>query len=178
MTIPGKALRFTPDAAFLAEYMKNNPMGQRQGQGGTGRPVGTEGTAGAGTGTGTGTGTNTITAPSGTGGNAAAGTGQPNANQSQRPDRAAGQGNTGDFQGVGQTGKKPVIVWVKSGDKIHRTRIVTGAIDGSNVEIKWGLKEGDEVILSMNLAGKATTTTAAAPTTSPFMPTRPGGRGR
>jgi HlyD family secretion protein len=174
MTIPGKALRFTPDAAFLAEYMKNNPVGQRQGQGGTGRPAGTEGTAGAGTGT------TTVTAPSGTAGNASAGTSQPNANQSQRPDRAAGQGNTGDFQGGGQAGKKPVIVWVKSGDKIHRTRIVTGAIDGSNAEVKWGLKEGDEVILSMNLAGKSSTTTAAAPTTSPFMPTRApaGGRGR
>jgi HlyD family secretion protein len=187
MTIPGKALRFTPDAAFLAEYMKNNPMGQRQGQGGTGRPAGTEGTAGTGTGTGTttattpsGTGTTTSTTPSGTGGNTATGTGQPNTNQGQRPDRAAGQGNTGDFQGGGQTGKKPVIVWVKTGDKVHRTRIVTGAIDGSNVEIKWGLKEGDEVILSMSLAGKATTTTAAATTTSPFMPTRApqGGRGR
>jgi HlyD family secretion protein len=174
MTIPGKALRFTPDATFLAEYMKNNPMGQRQG--GTGRPAGTEGTAG----TGTGTGTTTAAAPSGTGGNAAAGTGQPNANQNQRPDRAAGQGNPGDFQGGGQTGKKPVIVWVKTGDKVHRTRVVTGAIDGSNAEVKWGLKEGDEVILSMSLAGKASTTTAAAPTTSPFMPTRPpsGGRGR
>ncbi len=30
LTVPGKALRFTPDAAFLAEYMKNNPYGQRQ----------------------------------------------------------------------------------------------------------------------------------------------------
>lgn len=173
MTIPGKALRFTPDAAYLAEYLKNNPAGQRQGQGGAGRPAGTEGT------TGTGTGTTTATTP-GTGGNAAAGTGQANTNQSQRPDRAAGQGNPGDFQGGGQAGKKPVVVWVKTGDKVHRTRIVTGAIDGSNVEIKWGLKEGDEVILSMNLAGKASTTTAAATTTSPFMPTRPaqGGRGR
>ena len=60
---------------------------------------------------------------------------------------------------------------------IHRTRITTGAIDGTNAEIKTGLKEGDEVILSMSLASKATTT-AAATTTSPFMPTRPGGRGR
>jgi HlyD family secretion protein len=180
MTIPGKALRFTPDAAYLAEYMKNNPAGQRQGQGGTGRPGGTEGTAGTATGTGTTTATTTATTPSGTGGNTATGTGQPNSNQTQRPDRAAGQGSTSDFQGGGQTGKKPVIVWVKTGDKVHRTRIVTGAIDGSNVEIKWGLKEGDEVILSMNLAGKTSTTTAAAPTTSPFMPTRApaGGRGR
>jgi HlyD family secretion protein len=174
MTIPGKALRFTPDAAFLAEYMKNNPMGQRHGQGETGRSGGVEGT----TVTGTGTATTMTTPPSGSGGNAVAKTGQLNTNQGQRSDRAAGQWNSGDFQGGGQSGKKPVIVWVKSGDKIHRTRIVTGAIDGSNAEVKWGLKEGDEVILSMNLAGKATATTAAAPTTSPFMPTRPGGRGR
>ena len=31
--IPAKALRFTPDAAFLAEYTKNNPPVQRQGAG-------------------------------------------------------------------------------------------------------------------------------------------------
>jgi hypothetical protein len=76
----------------------------------------------------------------------------------------------------GQAGKKPVVVWVKTGDKVHRTRVVTGAIDGTNAEIKSGLNEGDEVILSMAVAGKSSSsTTAAAPTTtSPFMPTRPG----
>jgi HlyD family secretion protein len=68
------------------------------------------------------------------------------------------------------------VVWVKTGDKVHRTRVVTGAIDGSNAEIKSGLKEGDEIILSMNLAGKTTTAAAPAANTSPFMPTRPGGR--
>jgi HlyD family secretion protein len=144
LIVPGKALRFTPDAAFLAEYMKNNPMGQRQGTGGAGRPAGT---------------------------GAAAGTGG-------APVTAAGQPNPGGAGG--QAGKKPVIVWVKEGDKVRRVRVATGAIDGSNAEIKFGLKEGDEVILSMTLGGKSSTTTAAAPqqTTSPFMPTRPGGRGR
>jgi HlyD family secretion protein len=145
LIVPGKALRFTPDAAFLAEYMKNNPMGQRQGTGGAGRPAGT---------------------------GAAAGTGG-------APVTAAGQPNPGGAGG--QAGKKPVIVWVKEGDKVRRVRVATGAIDGSNAEIKFGLKEGDEVILSMTLGGKSSTTTAAAApqqTTSPFMPTRPGGRGR
>ena len=33
LIVPGKALRFTPDAAYLAEYMKNNPAGQRTGAG-------------------------------------------------------------------------------------------------------------------------------------------------
>jgi len=74
-----------------------------------------------------------------------------------------------------QQNKKPVIVWVKSGDLIRRTRVATGAIDGTNSEIKWGLKEGDEVILSMSLPGKTGTssTTATAATASPFMPQRP-----
>jgi HlyD family secretion protein len=160
MIIPGKALRFTPDAAFLSEYMKNNPMGQRQGTGGAGRQAGTGGTAG----------------PAGTGGTAgtdvAGGT----------PGTAANQPNPGGFQAGGQTGKKPVIIWVKDGEKVRRVRVVTGAIDGTNAEIKSGLKEGDEVILSMTLASKSTTTTAAATptTTNPFMPQRPpqGTRGR
>jgi HlyD family secretion protein len=151
LIIPGKALRFTPDAAFLAEYMKNNPIGQRQGTGGAGRPAGTNGTPGT---------PGTV----GTGGNTGT---------------TAGQPNTGGFQAGGQTGKKPVIVWVKEGEKVRRTRVGTGAIDGSNAEIKFGLKEGDEVILSMSLASKATAAATPAATTSPFMPTRPaGGRGR
>jgi HlyD family secretion protein len=142
LIIPGKALRFTPDATWLAEYMKNNPLPQRQGAGGSG--------------------------------------GQGATNQRPQGTGASVQTNPGEFQSGGaQGGKKPVIMWVKNGDKIHRTRVTTGAIDGSNAEIKLGLKEGDEVILSMSLPGKTGTTAAAAPaTTSPFMPTRPGGRGR
>lgn len=123
LMVPGKALRFTPDATWLTDYTKNNPIPQRQGQG-AGAPAGAGGT-----------------------------------------ERAGGA----------QGGKKPVVVWVKTGDKVHRTRIATGAIDGSNAEIKFGLKEGDEVILSMTAAGK-TKTPSTPTTTSPFMPTRPGGR--
>jgi len=191
LTVPGKALRFTPDAAYLAEYMKNNPAGQRQGPGGTrqpggtsgqqgtGRAGGTEGTGAAG-GTGRTEGTGAAGGTEGTGRPAqgtGAGTNQPNGSQNQRTDRPAGQSGAGEFQAGGQQGKKPVIVWVKSEDKIHRIRIGTGAIDGTNAEVKWGLKEGDEVILSMNLTGKSTSA-APATATSPFMPTRPGGRGR
>ena len=171
LIVPGKALRFTPDAAYLAEYMKNNPFPQRQGTGGTGRPAEAGSNAGAGGNSGTG----------GTGATGTAGTNQQGSAQYQRPQGAAGQAGQGDYQAGGQSGKRPVIVWVKNEDKVRRTRVVTGAIDGTNAEIKFGLKEGDEVILSMTLAGKSTTTAAAtSTTTSPFMPTRPpqGTRGR
>jgi HlyD family secretion protein len=157
LTIPGKALRFTPDPAFLAEYMKNNPMGPRQAGAGGGQAY-AGGQAGAGSQQGQGAG------------------GQTDQGQRQRMgSESGGPAGAGGFGG-GQTGKKPVVVWVKTGDKVHRTRIVTGAIDGTNAEVKSGLNEGDEVILSMALTGKSSSsTTAAAPTTtSPFMPTRPG----
>lgn len=147
LTIPGKALRFTPDAAWLAEYMKNNPAPQRQGSIGAGA--------------------------------AGSPTGGQNPNSQRQQNAASGSAPvSGGFQAGNQQGKKPVVVWVKTGDKYHRTRIVTGAVDGSNAEVKSGLKEGDEIILSMNLAGKTAANAPTSSTTSPFMPTRPGGRGR
>jgi HlyD family secretion protein len=175
LVVPGKALRFTPDAAFLAEYMKNNPFGQRQGAGGPGGQGGTggqnrQGDAGQGGQGGQGgqAGQGGSTRPAGGTGGAGGGQGQGMT--------GGGQMGGGGFSAGGQQGKKPVVVWVKNEDKIHRTRITTGAIDGTSAEIKSGLKEGDEVILSMTLAGKATSTTPAAQASSPFMPTRPRGR--
>jgi len=139
LIVPGKALRFVPDANWLSEYMKKNPVGQRQGAGGTGQSAGNERPRTTGT-----------------------------------PDPAV----VAQYQAGSQGGKKPVVVWIKSGDLVHRTRVTTGAIDATNAEIKSGLKEGDEVILSMSQGGKPATATAAAPTTttSPFMPQRPRGR--
>jgi HlyD family secretion protein len=171
LIIPGKALRFTPDAAYLAEYYKKNPPPSRnQGAGGAGQGAGTERQRNPGEG-----GQSNAQGSAGQGGAGQGGAGQGGAGQG-----GAGQGGAGQYQAGSQQGKKPVIVWIKSGDLIHRTRITTGALDGTNAEIKTGLKEGDEVILSMSLAGKSTTTAAAAPTTTnPFMPARPaGGRGR
>jgi HlyD family secretion protein len=117
--------------------------------------------------------------PSGRG-QSAVGAGQSANRGQQRGTGTEGQGNTGQFPTGMQQGKKPVVVWIKSGDKIRRVRVVTGAIDGMNAEIKSGLNEGDEVILSMNIAGKSSTTSSTTTnTTSPFMPQRsPGGRGR
>ncbi len=54
---------------------------------------------------------------------------------------------------------------------VHRVRVTTGAADATNTEIKSGIKEGDEVILSMTAVTKATAATSET-TTSPFMPQR------
>jgi HlyD family secretion protein len=161
LVVPGKALRFTPDPAFLAEYMKTNPYGQRQGAQGQSGQAGAPGSGGA-------------PGTAGAGG-AQNPSGQSNNNQGQRNAGGQGQAGAGGFQpggqqAGGQQGKKPVIVWVKAEDKIHRTRISTGAVDATNAEVKSGLKEGDEVILSMTLATKSTA--AATTATSPFMPQR------
>lgn len=137
--IPGKALRFTPDAAYLTEYAKNNPPVQRQNPGGTGNQV--------------------------------------NGTERQRAAGATGQTDPEIFINGVQSGKKPTLVWVKSADKIHRVRVVTGAIDGANAEIKSGLNNGDEVILSMSVLGKSSAASEAT-TTSPFMPQRPAQGGR
>ena len=141
LIIPGQALRFTPEAAFLAEYMKNNPYGQRQRTGGTGAQGGEGGRTGQGESSGT-----------------SEGNGQP---QGQRMS-GAGQPGGGGF-------KKPVVVWIMRADTVHRVRVTTGAADATNTEIKSGLKEGDEVILSMAVATKETEASAAR---SPFMPQR------
>jgi HlyD family secretion protein len=135
LIVPGKALRFTPDAAFLAEYMKNSPFGPRQRNGGTGAPGGMGGQ--------TGQGESNRTAVGNTGGQGMA-------------------GGTGQF-------KRPSVVWIMRDDTVHRVRVTTGAADAINTEIKEGLKEGDEVILSMTLATKET---PASATRSPFMPQR------
>jgi HlyD family secretion protein len=134
LIVPGKALRFTPDNAFMTEYMKNNPAGRNQGS------------------------TDADTSAR---------------NERQGNTGTSGQVNATQFQTGTQPRKKPVVVWVKSGDLIHRTRVVVGAIDGTNSEIKSGLKEGDEVILSMSLTAKATAPSGTANTQSPFMPQRP-----
>jgi hypothetical protein len=141
--------------------MKNNPYGQRQGQTGTGKPDSSR--------------VQRTAAPAGTNQSGQSGqTGQQN-QQGQQGQQGFGQGST--------QVRKPVTVWIKTGDTIHRVRVATGAIDGTNAEIKFGVKEGDEVVLSMTMPGKSastTTTAASQPATSPFMPTRApaGARGR
>jgi len=65
------------------------------------------------------------------------------------------------------------MVWVKESNGIHPQRVTVGVTDEVNYEVVNGLKEGDEVVISMTSAAAQTGTTAAT-AKSPFMPTRPG----
>ena len=82
-----------------------------------------------------------------------------------------------DKKAMAKTLKTPAAqkdneVWVKSGSMIHPVKVDVGINDGIVSEIKSGLKEGDEVVLSMSagVSGEATQTAEAS---SPFMPKRP-----
>jgi HlyD family secretion protein len=65
-------------------------------------------------------------------------------------------------------------IWIKKGSIIYPAQVETGISDGSNVEIKSGLNEGDEVLLSMKMNGGSAKKSGLA--RSPFMPQRPGRR--
>jgi HlyD family secretion protein len=69
--------------------------------------------------------------------------------------------------------KKSEKVWVKKGDEVFPIPIETGITDGTNIEVKKGLKPDDEVILSM---GSTTSNGANNATSNPFMPKPPSRR--
>ncbi|MDP4291350.1 MAG: efflux RND transporter periplasmic adaptor subunit [Bacteroidota bacterium] len=75
------------------------------------------------------------------------------------------------------TGNKPVTLWVKRGNEISPVKVVTGVTDGINIEVKSGVKEGDQVIFAMQSAAEMEAETTTAETAkSPFMPQRPRSR--
>jgi len=76
--------------------------------------------------------------------------------------------NKGNTSGA----QKENEVWVKTGSLIRPVKVDIGINDGIITEIKSGLKEGDEVILSMS-TGTEKTTVKTAEASSPFMPKRP-----
>lgn len=86
-------------------------------------------------------------------------------------------GAPGAMPGVPPTGlqsqkEEGTTVWIKSGEMIHPQKIEIGETDGINYELISGLKEGEEVVTSLE---KQTAKEAKAATAkSPFMPTRPG----
>jgi len=65
-------------------------------------------------------------------------------------------------------------VWIKKGALVHPEKITVGVTDEIHYEVLSGLKEGDEVVISMNSGSVAQSTTKAAAVKSPFMPQRPG----
>jgi HlyD family secretion protein len=72
----------------------------------------------------------------------------------QMPDMSSmpqGMPQTGMFPGAGETDPKVKTVWVK-GEKggIRPAMVMLGIENGSKVEIASGLKEGDEVVISMS----------------------------
>ncbi len=80
-------------------------------------------------------------------------------------------GQNRNFANVDAGVKRPPAVWIKNGDDIRRVRVETGVSDGTNTEIKSGLNEGDEVILSATLAARGSSSESGE-SRSPFMPTR------
>ncbi|WP_101311062.1 efflux RND transporter periplasmic adaptor subunit [Labilibaculum manganireducens] len=89
----------------------------------------------------------------------------------ERPESELRQGNA-EFQKSDGEGQ---IVWVKQGGIIHLQNVIVGVTDEINYEVVSGLKEGDEVVVSMNTESAAQSTSAPAASQSPFMPQRPGG---
>jgi hypothetical protein len=84
LVVPGKALRFTPDASYLAEYNRNNPGADKPGDSGS----------------------------------------QPYRNGLNRSAAGPGQSNSGDFISGPVPVRRPVAVWIKTGDKIHREHVI------------------------------------------------------
>ncbi|MFA5327302.1 MAG: efflux RND transporter periplasmic adaptor subunit [Prolixibacteraceae bacterium] len=64
-------------------------------------------------------------------------------------------------------------VWVMSGSGVHPQKVEVGVTDEVHYEVLSGLKEGDEVVVSMN-SGSAVKAGTATEVKSPFMPQRPG----
>ncbi len=146
LIVPGKALRFTPDASYMAEYMKNRFAGRRPGAGGAGSAGGAGQFGGGGEGPRTGGG-----APD------QAGPGQfGSGNQTAKKPVVVWVKAEGDLRRVRITtgAIDPTNAEVKSGLK-----------EGDIVVLS--MTQGDKA---------GTTAASPTTTTSPFMPQRPRGR--
>jgi HlyD family secretion protein len=68
--------------------------------------------------------------------------------------------------------EKSSEVWVKTGNLLHPVKIETGIDNDIDVQIISGLKEGDDVIISMSM-DKAVPVKSSEESSSPFMPKPP-----
>lgn len=162
LTIPYKAVKFTPEADFLAKLGKEIAYGG--GKNGLAGGTGISGSTGIPGSTG-----RPSAGMSGTGVPGGAGTG-------------AGRGMQGMSGGqmpeaftLPEGTKMLTMVWVKDDKGIHPVQVELGSNDGDNTEVKSGLEEGTEVVLKMTVAS-AKEKKEKEVATNPFMPTPPGRR--
>ena len=169
LTIPYKALKFTPEADYLARLGNETVSGGDK----PGMP-GSTGRSGAGMPGGTGMPAGSMGAP-GSGGGAATGSGIAAGTGAGR----GMQGNPGGGMPEGFTppagAKIPTRVWVKDENGIHPVRVELGSNDGDNAEVKSGLEEGTEVVTKMTIAS-AREKKEKEVASNPFMPSPPGRR--
>jgi HlyD family secretion protein len=124
LTVASKALRFKPDQALLAEYLKKFP---------------------------------------GKGPNM-----QASDSNAPRPENKD-MDKKGAFQ---NTEKKITEVWVKTGNDIHPVKVESGINNDMDAQIISGLKEGDDVVVSLTAEATVATQTQGT-SSSPFMPKPP-----
>lgn len=149
LTIPAKALRFKPDEQLLSRFnMPEHSNGkmlskERNGQGQM----------------------------------------LPQVSEKSSTNNEFGRPGPSDFKGA-RAGKNKTnwkskkekdtgIVWVKDDKQIRPVRIKTGLSDNVNVQVTDGLKEGDEVILSVKLSSSSKVSVQNSESVNPFMPKRP-----
>lgn len=138
LVLSGKAVRFSPTAAYLQSVrkeMKNNPAARRMAQG-----------------------AHAVQLPAGS---------VPPAASIHMAATAPTSSNGGAFA----LPPNEKMVWIKDEKEgIHPARIKTGIDNGTNVEVITGLKEGDEVVISMTDLKNSTKSAAETSNSRPRGP--------
>jgi len=146
LTLPYKAIKFKPDAEYLAKMAEAFMAGKEPGK---------------------------MNAGAGSGSFQGAGSGSfPGAGSASF--QGAGSGSfTGAGSGAGF--EMPTMVWIRTDDGIRPVPVKLGSNDGINAEVVSGLAEGDEVVVKMTVA-TAKVKKEKQVASNPFMPTPPGRR--
>jgi len=158
LTVPYKALKFKPEAEYLARMAGGPAAGNA--------PSDMNPPAGAREATGSGSGSVPASAPGSVPG------AFPAATPGQVPG-AVPADTPGSVPGAGT--EAATRVWIKTGDGIRPVPVKLGSNDGENAEVMSGLSEGDEVVVKMTVATSAEKKEKAV-ASNPFMPTPPGRR--
>jgi len=152
LTLPYKAIKFKPDAEYLAKMAEAFMAGKAPGM---------------------------MNAKAGSGSFPAAGSGSfPGAGSGSFPGAGSGSfpgAGSGSFPGAGAGFEMPTMVWIRTGDGIRPVPVKLGSNDGVNAELVSGLAEGDEVVVKMTIA-TAKVKKEKEVASNPFMPTPPGRR--